>query len=644
MNFIGDYFALGLVTVLCMFYFDKKHVLNKPSKYFVACLVLTALTSMLDLVTGSLLYSKAIPLWLNTAVNSLYFLVNIITTTCIAQYLFIRILEHSHDQHCMERARLGLCACLIVHVSMIIANVWTGWMFYFNEQNIYCRGPLNGLGYWVTVVQMILVIICYHRNQKNASSAMRRTLLHAFPVAAICIIIQQMHPEVMLNSFVMSMVEIILFLNFQGQRQGVHVLTKLNDRHRFFKEVEARIIDNRRFQVFLINIKNFGIINQKHGHIFGDEVLYHFAFALEKLIKNSVAFHMNGTVFALILPYSNQSVAEKNLGTLLQFMEDGIDCVDDHIHFDYVVVEYIALEGEADAGEFYEKLEYAAAKAYHDKTHYIRCTPDMGEEMHRKRYLIERMEYVDAEHGYQVWYQPICSMETNTFASMEALVRLIEPDGSIVSPAEFISVAEDAGMLTPVTWFVLEESCKLLAEHPELQFASVAVNLPMAQLLEKGFIARLNSVTARYQIDHHCICLEFTERAILDNFTRTKQVMEQLTQQGYRFYLDDFGSGYSNFNCLLQLPFQFIKLDANLVHMDQAGETDGNLVQTLTNTFHNMNRKVIAEGVESYEEAIQLQKCGVDRIQGYAYARPMPVEELLEFYKKHGVEARSISA
>lgn len=644
MNFIGDFFALGLVTVLCMFYFDKKHVLNKASKIFVACLVFTALTSCLDLMTGMLLNNPVAPLWLNIATNSLYFLVNIITTSCLALYLFTRILEHSHDNHCMVRARIGLLVCLVAYVSMIIANAWTGWLFYFDAENIYCRGPLNAMGYSVTVVQMILVLICYRRNQKNASSAMRRALFQAFPVAALCIIIQRVHPEVMLNSFVMSMVDVILFLNFQGQRQGVHVLTKLNDRHRFFKEIEARIAEKRRFQVFLINIKNFGMINQKHGHIFGDEVLYQFAFSLEKLIKNSVAFHMNGTVFALMLPYSNQQIAEKNLGILLHFLEEGIVCVGDHIHFDYVAVEYIGRERETDAGEFYEKLEYAAAKAYHDKVHYIRCTPDMGEEMHRRRYLIERMQNVDCEHGYQVWYQPICSMDTDQFSSMEALVRLVEPDGSIVSPAEFIPVAEETGMLAPITWFVLEQSCKLLADHPELQFASVALNLPMAQLLEKGFITRLNSVTNRYGIDHHCICLEFTERAILDNFTRTKAVMEQLTQEGYLFYLDDFGSGYSNFNCLLQLPFRFIKLDANLVRMDQTGETDGNLVQTLTDIFHNMNLKVVAEGVECHEDAMRLKQRGVDRIQGYAYARPMPVEALLAFYKNRGVEICEKSA
>lgn len=294
MNFIGDYFALGLVIVLCLFYFDKKHALSKASRYFVACLVFTALTSLIDLLTGFLLKWPDAPFWLHMSANSLYFLINILTTSSIALYLFTRILEHSYDNHCMVRARFALFTCLALYIGLIVGNVWTGWMFYFDDQNTYFRGPLNGLGYYVTFLQMILVIICYCRNRKNASRSMRRALMHAFPVAALCIIIQRLHSQVMLNSFIMSMVDTIIFLNFQGQRQGVHALTNLNDRHRFFKDIELRLAEKSRFQVFLINIKNFGIINQKYGHKFGDEVLYQFAFLLEKLIKNSTAFHMNG--------------------------------------------------------------------------------------------------------------------------------------------------------------------------------------------------------------------------------------------------------------------------------------------------------------------------------------------------------------
>ena len=108
MNFIGDFFAIGIVLVLFLFYFDGKRILSTASKYFVACLILTALTAAIDLLTGKLMVSEDVPLWISIAANSLYFLVNILATSAIALFLFTKILEHSHNSHCMRNAQVGL--------------------------------------------------------------------------------------------------------------------------------------------------------------------------------------------------------------------------------------------------------------------------------------------------------------------------------------------------------------------------------------------------------------------------------------------------------------------------------------------------------------------------------------------------------
>ena len=635
MVFLGDYFALGLVIVLCLFYFDgRSRYLSAASKCFMACLVLTAVSAVTDLLTGQFL-NIHVPLWANVAINTLYFIVSVVTTSAFALYLFTKILEHAHDDHCMTYARRGLAILFAIYMAAVVVNLWTGWLFYFDAAGNYCRGPLNALGYFITICQMGLVCVCYVRNRRNASRPMRRALLQTFPVIVLCIIIQRMYPEIMLNGFVMAMVALVLFLSFQGQRQGIHTLTELNDRHRFFKEAERRMKRGEPFQTFLINIKNFGEINQKYGHLFGDELLYQFAFSLEKLIKTSLAFHMNGTVFALILPWNGQAEAEERGGVLLDFLEQGITCLNRPVDLDFVLVEYIEEEQRDSAAEFYEKLEYAAAQAYERKLRYIRYSPDMGAEMARVRYLRERIRTVDREHGFEVWFQPVQCLSTGAFCSMEALIRLREPDGTLVSPAEFIPLAEQTGHIAPITWFVVEEACALLKRAPELAGVSVSVNLPMPQLLDKGFTTRLNSIVDRAGIEHRRICLEFTERAILENFQRTQGVMEDLTREGYRFFLDDFGTGYSNFNCLLQLPFQIIKLDACLVQPVRNGTDDYAMVRTLTNLFHAMDLSVIAEGAETAEEVAALKDQGVDRIQGFALAHPMPEQALLDFYRDH---------
>ena len=637
MSFLGDFFAVGLIIILLMFYTDgrvRPRDMSKDSRIFLCCLIFTALTACLDICTGFLLEDPNTQLWLNMAVNTAYFVINIITTSSIAMFLFHKILAHAYEDHCMKKARIGLTVLFCVYLALVGINIRTGWLFSFDETGNYIRGPLNAAGYAITICQMGLVVMCFFRNRKIASRPMRMVLLQTFPVVVLCIAIQRMFPSIMLNGFIMAMMDTVLFLTFQGQRQGVHSLTKLNDRLRFFREAEYRMERKEPFRTYLINIKNFSAINRKHGHIFGDEFLYQFAFSLERMFSDAMAFHMNGTVFALIMPARFVADEEKRTGQLLYFLDKGLECMHEHVEIDYVLVEYAVNEAATSAAEFYEKLEYAAAHAYDAQQRYIRYTEDLGVQMRRERYLMERLKTVDKDHGYEVWFQPIQCLASKEFCSMEALIRLREPDGSLVSPGEFIPLAEESGRIAPITWFVLEEVCRILQQDWALDDVSVSVNVPMAQLLDKGFVTRLNSIVDRAGIAHRRICLEFTERAILDTFEQTKEVMERLTANGYRFFLDDFGAGYSNFNCLLQLPFQVIKLDAGLVRDNRGKTRDLSIVGMLTELMHNLGLQVIAEGVETMEEVEKLRGIGVDRIQGYALARPMPEEQVLNFYRK----------
>ena len=346
---------------------------------------------------------------------------------------------------------------------------------------------------------------------------------------------------------------------------------------------------------------------------------------------------MNGTVFAVILRYTYQNAAERQSGVILDFLEEGIQCMNQNVTADYVVVHYVSDGMEKSAAELYENLEYAGLKAYSQKQRYTSCTGEIREEMARRRYLRERIRTVDRVHGFEVWYQPIKCLETGNFCSMEALIRLREPDGSLISPAEFIPLAEQTGHISTITWFVLEEVCRMMKYSAKLENVSVSINLPMVQLLEKGFVPRFTSIVNQAGIQHRRICIEFTERGVLENFQQIQNVMEQLTQEGFRFYLDDFGSGYSNFNCLLQLPFQIIKLDSCLLHPRGADVQDYTMVRTLTKLFHDMDLVVVAEGTETDEEVRAVQELGVDRIQGFALARPMPANELDKFYLDHPV-------
>ncbi|MBR5468760.1 MAG: hypothetical protein IKU80_05955, partial [Firmicutes bacterium] len=253
MIFIGDFFALVLVIILFMFFFNSKTGLRHmptSSKIFIASLVSAALTAGTDIATGYMFYSSSIPIWINMLGNSIYFILNIITTSLIAIYMFIKLLEHTHHRGCMRNACIGLAILFAVYTAVVFANIKTGWLFYFDANGRYCRGPFNGIGYVTTLCQMVLVLICFFRNKETAGKPMRRVLLQTFPVIPLCFAIQRIFPEIMLNSIIIAFVETIIFLTFQGQRHGVHSLTELNDRHRFFADIDARIAKKEPFQIF----------------------------------------------------------------------------------------------------------------------------------------------------------------------------------------------------------------------------------------------------------------------------------------------------------------------------------------------------------------------------------------------------------
>ena len=252
MIFVGDYFALGFVIMLLLFFMDGKsgfRLMSAAAKLFASCLIITGISAALDLITVHLLSVENVPLWLHMLANSLYFISVVMVTSSIALYLFTKLLEHTHNRRCMKNARTGLAVLFVVYLLFVAANLKTGWLFYF-ENGTYCRGPLNSIGYMITFAQMVLVIICYLRNRQNASSAVRRALLQTFPLVPMCMLVHRVAPDIMLNAFVMALVCTVLFLTFHGQRQGVHSLTELNDRHRFFTEVDKRIQKKEPFQVY----------------------------------------------------------------------------------------------------------------------------------------------------------------------------------------------------------------------------------------------------------------------------------------------------------------------------------------------------------------------------------------------------------
>ena len=217
---------------------------------------------------------------------------------------------------------------------------------------------------------------------------------------------------------------------------------------------------------------------------------------------------------------------------------------------------------------------------------------------------------------------------------MEALLRLKDTDGTMISPAEFIPVAEEVGLIDKIGWIVLDKVCAFLSHHPELDIRTASVNMSMQQFMDFGFTDKIEECLQRHQLQPGRIRIEITERMISENPQRTAEILQSLTENGIQFYLDDFGMGYSNFAGVLSLPIETIKLDMTLVHGALESERKFIVLKSIITMLRRAGYSVVAEGIETEEQANILKGLGADRLQGYYYYRPMPENDILKLFEK----------
>jgi EAL domain-containing protein (putative c-di-GMP-specific phosphodiesterase class I) len=238
---------------------------------------------------------------------------------------------------------------------------------------------------------------------------------------------------------------------------------------------------------------------------------------------------------------------------------------------------------------------------------------------------------------FQAYYQPIVSLETGKITGFEALVRWIHPTRGIVSPMEFIPIAEETGLISFIDWWVLREACTQLKIWQQ-SFGNhttpltMSVNLSGLQLSQLGLLERLEQVLRETGVDGCHLKLEITEGGLLQNSNSATAILQQLKTLGIKLSIDDFGTGYSSLARLHKLPIDTLKIDRSFVNgVGKDGESMA-IIRAIMTLAHTLEMDVIAEGVETSEQLSQLRSLNCDYGQGYLFSRPvdsMAAEELL---------------
>ena len=414
-------------------------------------------------------------------------------------------------------------------------------------------------------------------------------------------------------------------------------LTALPNRQLFYDRISVAIKHSQRnklkISVLFIDLDNFKKINDSYGHAVGDMLLKQVAQNIKHSCRSDdTVARIGGDEFAALLPEIETEkdiieIAKRIVSLLAQPYEiEGHKC---YIGASIGITVY-PTDGKTpdDLIKNADIAMYSAKTVGKNRYHFFK--KEMNEEVTRQIDLENKLRKGWKKKEVAVYYQPKVNLNSGKICGLEALLRWDNGEGTLISPATIIPIAEKTGLITKIDEWVLRDACKYLAEgsNEHLQDKIISVNLSAINFSRKNLANRIFKITEEMGVSQKNIELEITESILIHNVEVAKKILNEMSNVGLRIAMDDFGKGHSSLNYLMEFPFSTVKIDKSFVDNLATDSKSRAITKAIINLAHDMEMKVLAEGVEKQDQLDILYEFGCDEIQGYIFSKPIPKEEV----------------
>lgn len=423
--------------------------------------------------------------------------------------------------------------------------------------------------------------------------------------------------------------------NNQLEHQSSHdLLTQLPNRGSIGTIVEQSVkiakTSNEHFLFCLVDIDGLKEINDSLGHESGDILLNQVTQRLKHTLgENGHIGRFGGNKFSVMLKHSSTDNTENISSRLLENFEPTYEINGHNLYVRATLGMAIFPDHAATAQELIQKTETALHKA--KKLAVESIVYDISQDNNSSERLRLTHDLRNAIHNeeLQLYYQPQFDVRRNVIGSVEALARWIHPQHGFIPPDAFIEIAEQTGLIQPLTDWVLRTAIKQCAEWRDMgNDLTVSINLSARNLHDETLSSQVSNLLNYWNIAPEKICLEITETAMMTDPDHARKLLTGLDRLGVRLSIDDFGTGYSSLGYLKKLPVDELKVDKSFVLNMAKDESDASIVRATVSLAHDLGLEVVAEGVEDQISQDALSLMGCEYIQGYHIARPMPSNEL----------------
>ncbi|MBL1177557.1 EAL domain-containing protein [Pantanalinema sp. GBBB05] len=393
--------------------------------------------------------------------------------------------------------------------------------------------------------------------------------------------------------------------------------------------------------VMFLDLDRFKIINDTLGHAIGDQLLQEVAYRLSRCLREGdTVSRWGGDEFTLLLPQINTPEdASKIAQRLIEALKPTFELSGHTLHISSSIGVALYPHDGQDAQTLLKNADAALYRAKDQgRNGYQFYTPAINSKASELLALENSLHDALERQEFIIYYQPQINLTTGEITQMEALVRWQHPDLGFVSPAVFIPLAEENGLIVPIGEWVLRTACAQhrLWQDMGLSSLRIAVNLSARQFHQQRLLETVSQILTEVTLDPACLELEIAETTAMQDVNFTASLLQQLRTMGVHIAVDDFGTGYSALSYLKKFPLNTIKIDQSFIQDLTTDDRDSAIVAAVIALGRGLNLNVVAEGVETQEQLAVLRSLGCEEMQGYLFSQPMPASQATQFLQSYG--------
>lgn len=441
-------------------------------------------------------------------------------------------------------------------------------------------------------------------------------------------------------------------------RASHDALTQLPNRNLLTQKLDQSLLrikadPTQKFAVLFLDLNRFKLVNDSLGHQVGDQLLTSIARRLETLVRgDDTIARLGGDEFVILLSRVRSEADAIMVAERIEALLQEPFQVDEHVLFTSVSTG-IAM-GHPNYNQGVDLLRDADIAMYSaksrnskDKETYTLFAEDMYQRVSGQLKLESELHHALERDEFQLYYQPIVSLKNGQINGFEALIRWFKPGQGVVSPADFIPIAEDTGLIVPMGEWILQTAYQQLVQwrqlSPMFESLKVSVNVSTLQLMDPKFLNRLDEILMQSGWNRRGLQIELTESIFMGDVDGIIEVLNQLKARNIELCIDDFGTGYSSLSYLHHFPIDHLKIDRAFVNRIQEAGEQREIAETVITLAHQLGMDTIAEGIELPHQLHQLKSMGCEAAQGYFLAKPLNQEAAEALLLEHSSQTKKVS-